>query len=98
MIFLILAPLLAGELSTLTLSFNNPTIIPITLFTLLLSNSVDREINLVPLVQQGGHPDHFNYLFDNITANSTMYIILFNHVKGQIVKIGQNYIASYDFY
>ena len=31
-------------------------------------------------------------------ANSTMYIILFNHVKGQIVKIGQNYIASYGFY
>ena len=37
-IFLILALLLAGELSTLTRSFNNLTIIPITLFTLLLSN------------------------------------------------------------
>src|SRR5437764_9717311 len=37
--FLILTLLLAGELSTLTLSFNSPTIIPITLFTLLLSNS-----------------------------------------------------------
>src|SRR3954451_17060180 len=37
--FLILALFLAGELSTLTRSFNNPTIIPITLFTLLLSNS-----------------------------------------------------------
>src|ERR1043165_9962706 len=36
--FLILALLLAGELSTLTRSFNNPTIIPITLFTLLQSN------------------------------------------------------------
>ena len=38
-IFLILALLLAGELSTLTRSFNSPTIIPITLFTLLQSNS-----------------------------------------------------------
>src|SRR5947209_19603030 len=37
--FLILALLLAGELSTLTLSFNSPTIIPITLFTLFRSNS-----------------------------------------------------------
>src|SRR5436853_4933682 len=37
--FLILAFLLAGELSTLTRSFNNLTIIPITLFTLLQSNS-----------------------------------------------------------
>src|SRR6266496_471346 len=37
--FLILALLLAGELSTLTRSFNNPTIIPITLFSLLRSNS-----------------------------------------------------------
>ena len=37
-IFLILALLLAGELSTLTRSFNNPTIIPIILFTLLRSN------------------------------------------------------------
>src|SRR6266536_5295928 len=37
--FLILTLLLAGELSTLIRSFNNPTIIPITLFTLLLSNS-----------------------------------------------------------
>src|SRR6266542_4529468 len=37
-IFLILVLLLAGELSTLTRSFNNPTIIPITLFTLLRSN------------------------------------------------------------
>src|SRR5437868_15499114 len=38
-IFLILALLLAEELSTLTRSFNSPTIIPITLFTLLRSNS-----------------------------------------------------------
>src|SRR3954452_18006120 len=38
-IFLILALLLAGELSTLTRSFNNPTIMPITLFTLLRNNS-----------------------------------------------------------
>ena len=38
-IFLILALLLAGELSTLTLSFNSPTIILITLFTLLQNNS-----------------------------------------------------------
>ena len=37
--FLILALLLVGELSTLTLSFNSPTIIPITLFTLFRSNS-----------------------------------------------------------
>src|SRR5436305_11141030 len=37
--FLILALLLDGELSILTQFFNNPTIIPITLFTLLLSNS-----------------------------------------------------------
>src|SRR6266542_3877599 len=37
--FLILALLLDGELSILTRSFNNPTIIPITLFTLLQSNS-----------------------------------------------------------
>src|SRR4051794_7284328 len=31
--------LLAGELSTLNRSFNNPTMMPITLFTLLRSNS-----------------------------------------------------------
>ena len=37
--FLILALLLVGELSTLTLSFNSPTIIPITLFTLFRSSS-----------------------------------------------------------
>src|SRR4051812_43665765 len=37
--FSILTLLLVRELSTLTLSFSNPTIIPITLFTLLLSNS-----------------------------------------------------------
>src|ERR1044071_4377700 len=37
--FLILALLLVGELSTLTRSFNNPTIIPITLFTLFRSSS-----------------------------------------------------------
>src|ERR1051325_11975738 len=37
--FLILALLLVGELFTLTLSFNSPTIIPITLFTLFRSNS-----------------------------------------------------------
>ena len=37
--FLILVLLLVGELSTLTLSFNSPTIILITLFTLLRSNS-----------------------------------------------------------
>ena len=37
--FSILALLLVGELSTLTLSFSSPTIIPITLFTLLRSKS-----------------------------------------------------------
>ena len=38
-IFLILAFLLAGKLSTLTWSFNNPTIILIILFILLQNNS-----------------------------------------------------------
>ena len=37
--FLILALLLVGKLSILTLSFNSPTIILITLFTLFRSNS-----------------------------------------------------------
>jgi hypothetical protein len=37
--FLILVLLLDGKLSTLTQSFNNPTMMPIILFTLLRSNS-----------------------------------------------------------
>ena len=56
--FLILALLLVGELSTLTLSFNSPTIIPITLFTLLRSKSGsidlqgENKINSLKLILQ----------------------------------------------